>query len=124
MKYNIIMSIGWLFGTKKEDIKKKSYEIVDSMVSLLNFVMIEMVRIPFAPQTMMLTPLLLYCTVKFEKRFIMKWYSKPRRPWKAQKAGFVFSLFYFMSLIMVGLPVVVYFYYSETFPKNCDIQVR
>ena len=100
-----------------------NFEIVDSMVGRLNFAMIEMVRIPFAPQTIIVTPILLFLSVKLEKWITINLKNKPKRPWKAQKAGLVFTSFYMMSMVLIGLPVFFYFYYSHTFPKDCSIQV-
>jgi len=114
--------MGWAFKTPREEIEKEPFDIVESMVNLLNFAMIEMLRIAFAPQTLILTPVMLYIQVKVEKWVVYDLFTKPKRPWKAQKAGMVFSAFYFMSFIMVGVPVLIYFYQVKTFPKNCDIQ--
>lgn len=112
----------WIFKTPREEIEQESFDIVESMVNLLNFAMIEMLRIAFAPQTLILTPIFLYVQVKVEKWIVYKLFNKPKRPWKAQKAGMVFSTFYLMSFIMVGFPVLIYFYQSKTFPKDCNIQ--
>lgn len=109
---------------KKKEVERKRFGIVASMVNLLNFVMIEMLRVPFAPQTLVFTPVFLYLSLKIEGWVVLNYCNKPTRPWKAQKAGVVFTFFYFMSFMLVGLPVVIYFFVSKTFPKNCDIQVR
>ena len=115
--------ISFFTGKKTGEINRAEFDIVEFMVNLLNFIMIEMVRIPFAPQTLLFTPLFLYLSFKWEKSIVFLYMNKPKRPMKAQKAGFVFSLFYMMSFIMIGAPVVMYFLISKTFPKSCDIQV-
>lgn len=112
------------FTSKKvTEVARTEFDIVEFMVNLLNFVMIEMVKIPFAPQILLFTPLFLYISFKWEKSVVFLYMNKPKRPMKAQKAGFVFSLFYTMSFIMIGISVVLYFFISKTFPKSCDIQV-
>ena len=53
---------------------------------------------------------------------MMNYMHKAEKVWNAQQSGVIFTGFYLVTLILVGLPAAMYFLSSETFPKECDIQ--
>ena len=81
-----------------------------------------MLAFPFVPMIVIFVPIVSYLSFKLEVHNTLKHRCKPKRPWKAQKAGSVFSLLYLISTVFVGIPMVIFFLASHTFPKNCDIQ--
>ena len=81
-----------------------------------------MLAFPFVPMIVIFVPIVLFLSFKAEKHNTLKHRCKPHRPWKAQRAGSVFSLLYLISIVTIGLPMAIFFLATHTFPKNCDIQ--
>jgi len=48
--------------------------------------------------------------------------SKAEKVWNAAQSGVIFTGFYLVTLILVGLPAAMYFLSTKTFPKECSIQ--
>jgi len=67
-------------------------------------------------------PLMLALKITFQKRVLLLLYSKPKKPWKAQKAGAVFTLFYISSVLVVAWPAILFFLSSRSFAKTCSVQ--
>ena len=61
-------------------------------------------------------------SIRFEVYCYSEYYAKPKRPWKAEKAGALFILYYFVSVITLLVLPVLYFMNTTTFAKDCDIQ--
>lgn len=59
---------------------------------------------------------------RFEVYCYSEYYAKPKRPWKAAKAGALFIKYYFVSVIILLVLPVLYFMNTLTFAKSCDIQ--
>lgn len=86
-------------------------------------VCLAMLMFPFAPLALIIVPLLFFLLLKWEKFVMLHLYRIPKRPWKAQKAGEVFSFFYLVSFFLVGIPSSAFFLSVTTFAKSCSIQV-
>lgn len=118
------MYVLYVIILRKKDYKKTEFDIATFMVDLLNFAIIQLMLFPFAPLTMIFTPALIAITVLWQRKVLLGLYAKPLRPWKAEKAGTAFTLFYLFSLLLVAFPVAIFFFSVETFPKSCSIQVK
>lgn len=101
---------------------KGEFEIASSMVTMLNFMGMILLSFPFAPLTMFLVPVYIAINIKFGSFVYLNLYSKPKKPWKAHKAGFIFTIYYCAVIILLGISTSVFFLTSRTFPKSCDIQ--
>ena len=101
---------------------KEEFAIAKRIVETLNLISVVFLSFPYAPLSLIFLPFLLYSTLKWEKYTTLKFQSKPRRPWKAQKAGSVFTMFYLISLISIGIPSGIFFLATSTFPKACSLQ--
>ena len=101
---------------------KEEFAIAQRIVETLNLISVVFLSFPYAPLSLVFLPFFLYITLKWEKYTTLRFQSKPKRPWKAQKAGTVFTMFYLISLFLIGIPSVIFFLATKTFPKNCDIQ--
>ena len=53
---------------------------------------------------------------------MLSYNGRPKKTWKAQNSGVIFTSFYLCTLMIIGLPAIFYFLSTKTFPKNCDIQ--
>ena len=112
-----------LFYVLNKPLRKVPFDIVGLIVDLNGFVGQILLAIPFVPLVSLLTPIIIYFNVLFQYYAFMWFYRKPERPWKAQKAGAVFTYFYLITVLLLGCSATVYFLTSPTFPKSCDIQV-
>ena len=101
---------------------KTEFNVADAMVKKFSFLGLVYVSFPFAPLSMIFVPIYLFITFKFEKYTIKKYYTKPKRPFKGQKAAFLYAIFYLLTYILVGLSVSGYFLTTKTLSKNCNIQ--
>ena len=101
---------------------KEEFAIAQRIVETLNLISVVFLSFPYAPLSLIFLPFLLYGTLKWEKYTTLRFQSKPRRPWKAQKAGSVFTMFYLISLLSIGIPSGIFFLATSTFPKSCTLQ--
>ena len=53
---------------------------------------------------------------------MIKYYQKPKRNWNAEKAELTFTRFYVSSLMILGIPVLLFFLTSRSMPKICEYQ--
>lgn len=106
----------------RQPYSKPQFLVADHMVKRLGFCGLAFASLAFCPFTLIFQPLFIGLAFKLNKNVIKYLYSKPKRPWKGQKAGLVYTSFYFVSWVLVGLSVVCYFLTSKTFPKDCNIQ--
>ena len=113
-----------MFRTKEGDnvVVKKEFSIADNMVAMFYTAGLHLLLFPFAPLSIVFMPLMLASKIKFEKEIMIPLYAKPKKPWKAQKAGAVFTLFYMCTIIVISLPAAGFFLLTESFPKECSIQ--
>lgn len=102
--------------------EKTAFDIASSIISMLYLATIAMLIFPYAPITIIIVPIMLAILIKWEKWVLLHFYRAPKRPWKAQKAGVVFSIFYLVSFFVVGFPSSTFFFSIATFPKSCEIQ--
>ena len=102
--------------------EKTEFSIASSIVSMLYLATISMLIFPYAPITIIIVPLMLFILLKWEKYIMLHLYRSPKRPWKAQKAGEVFSIFYLLSFFLVGIPSSTFFFSVSSFAKDCGIQ--
>ena len=77
---------------------------------------------PFSPLSMIITPFMIAATIKFERFCILKYYQKPKEQWKSQKAIFLFTYLYMLTVLLFGMGISLYFLNTETLPKSCSIQ--
>ena len=61
-------------------------------------------------------------TTRWEIYCYSEYYAKPKRPWKAQKAGATFILYYFVTVFVLLVLPVLYFMNTTTFSKDCLLQ--
>jgi hypothetical protein len=104
--------------------QKFEFQVAPSLVKKLYFMGLVFMTLPFTPFLLIFVPLLLFVGFKVEKLVLKRLYQKPLRPWKGQKAGFIYTLFYLISFVFIGITVNVYFLTSKTFVKSCSIQDR
>ena len=102
--------------------EKTEFNIASSIVSMLYLATISMLIFPYAPITIVIVPIMLFILLKWEKYVMLHLYRSPKRPWKAQKAGEVFSIFYLLSFFLVGIPSSTFFFSVSSFAKDCSIQ--
>lgn len=102
--------------------KRKEFEIADNIVSVLSLMGLFLVSFPFAPAALLFAPIFIFVKVKFEMLLYLTFYRKPRKPWKAQKAGKFFSYYYLATVLILSTGSSLYFLSSKTFAKSCDIQ--
>lgn len=107
---------------RKKEYVKDEFDVADKMVGRLNFMGLIFASFPFCPMTLIFMPWFLIVGFKFEKNVVKYLYVKPERPWQGQKAGLVYSLFYLISFILVGVSVCAYFFSTKTFAKQCSLQ--
>ena len=107
---------------RKIDYVKPEFDVASAMVQVFSFVSVLMLITPFSALFVMAAPIYISITIKWQAFWLLRSYAKPQRPWKAQKCSSVFSAFYLMTLLLIGIPSSVYLLVSRTFPKSCDIQ--
>ncbi len=98
------------------------FEVEPAMINLFNGMSLVMITFPFAPTAMIFLPFAIYISVKVEVYCMINYNQKPERTWKAHQSGVIFTSFYLTTLVVIGLPISIYFLSTENFPKNCDIQ--
>eukprot|EP01038_Epipyxis_sp_PR26KG_P004315 gene4315-6113_t len=101
---------------------KPEFLVPESMVSKFSFIGFLFMSIPIAPLSLLFAPFYLFSSFYIEKYAILNYYSKPKRPWKSQKAELMFSFFYLATFIILGVSSIVYFLTTKTLPKSCDMQ--
>jgi hypothetical protein len=114
----------WFARLRRKEYVKDEFDVADSMVKQMNFMGLVFASFPFCPMTLIFMPWFLIVGFKFEKNVMKYFYVKPKRPWQGQKTGLVYSSFYLISFVLVGLSVCAYFFSTKTFAKNCSIQDR
>jgi hypothetical protein len=101
---------------------KQEFIVAPMMIQKLNFLGLSFLALPFAPALYIFLPFLMFTSFKLEKMILKHYYYKPLRPWKGQKAGFLFTSLYLSTFIFIGLSVSSYFFISNSFVKSCDMQ--
>jgi hypothetical protein len=101
---------------------KTEFNIADAMVKKFSFLGLVFVAFPFAPLAMAFVPVYLFLAFKWEKYVIKRYYAKPKRPFKGQKAALLYAVFYLLTYILVGITVSGYFLTTKSMAKDCDIQ--
>eukprot|EP01041_Mallomonas_annulata_P002214 gene2214-4302_t len=101
---------------------KAEFEIAPNIVSVLYFCGINLLLFPFAPLSILFMPVMLACKIYIEKLLLVRYYTKPKKPWKAQKAGTVFTSFFICTVILLAIPMTMFILGSANFAKSCDIQ--
>jgi hypothetical protein len=74
-----------------------------------------MVTLPFAPLSVLITPLVWYTNFKIEKWIIINYYTKPKKEIRGGKSGTIFAAFYLASVLVISLPCVYFFLMRNTF---------
>ena len=107
---------------KTSVIKAEPFEIEPSMINLFSYMSLVMITFPFAPLSLIFMPLAFFIKIKWEVWVMLRYNARPKKTWKAQNSGVIFTSFYLCTLMVIGLPAIFYFLSTNTFPKNCDIQ--
>lgn len=102
--------------------EKGEFDVPNEMVKKFSMLGLVFMLIPFAPLAMTLVPIGLYIDLKWQVFFTKRLYTKPKRPWKAQKASLIFSAFYSFTYAILGISSLIFFFSTKTFPKDCAIQ--
>ena len=111
-----------IFECLGKDFEPFPFEVEPAMINLFNNMSLVMITFPFAPQAMVFLPISIYISVKVEVFAICTFNGKPERTWKAHQSGVIFTSFYLLTLVLIGLPTAVYFLSCTSFPKDCLIQ--
>ena len=101
---------------------KPEFDAAAAVVSLFSFLSMILLSLPFAPLSLFFAPVCFFIRFQWQYLFTKHWYAKPVKPWKEQRASFVFTMFYMISLVVICLPTSIFFLNSPTFPKACTIQ--
>ena len=102
--------------------KLDPFEIEPAMINLFNTMSLVMIAFPFSQLCVILAPLMVYINIKWECYVMLYWHQRPTKSWKHQKSGVIFTTFYLVTLFLIGIPAVMYFLSTKSFPKDCDIQ--
>lgn len=114
------MALAYIQGYAYE---KDEFKVALNMVQLFSFLGLVFLLIPFSPLAIGLLPFMLYISIKWEAHWMVELYAKPKKPWKAQKAAFIYTVFYGCTYVLLGLTSMAKFLSTRTFPKDCDAQV-
>jgi hypothetical protein len=101
---------------------KPEFDLAPSILSHIFSAGLFLITFPFSPLSMILSPILLSISIKWERYFYMNFYTKPKNPWKAQKAGIIFTRLYLLTVLSIGITSTIFFLNVQTFPKSCNIQ--
>lgn len=115
----ISIVIGWV---RQKDPVKTEFDVINSAMSVINSSGLAMLAFPFAPLSMLLVPIFLATSYKWNVLIVNRCYSKPKKPWKSSKAGIVFTRLYLFSVLLIAIPSCSFFLSSARFPKNCFMQ--
>lgn len=109
----------WVRGKPWE---RSEFQVAEQMVKLLSFLGIVFLNLSFAPLSMVFVPFCVYFGTKWEIFWVNKLYSKPKRSWRAHRAAIIYSFFFFVTFLLVGVSTSGYFMYCRTLSKSCEIQ--
>jgi len=101
---------------------KSEFDVAGKTVSLLYFQGVIFATLPWLPLTTPIILLLFYINFKFDNFFLHHYEKKPEKPWKAQDSGLFYIKFYLNTLLIIGFVSIYFFFSTESFPKNCEIQ--
>lgn len=111
-----------LSSIRRKVVVKPEFEVAKSMVSLLYFQALILACFPLFPMSPIFVTMFMVVSFKLEKKILMRYQSKPKKPWRAQDAGAFFVKFYFATYLLVGATMTVITLTTTTFPKYCSIQ--
>jgi hypothetical protein len=109
----------WLL---KQEAKKPEFSLPPTMLSNIFSSALLLMSFPFSPLSLIISPILLSISIKWEKFVMLRFFSKPSDPIQAQKAGLIFTRLYLLTILIIGIPCTLFFLNTTTFPKNCEIQ--
>ena len=101
---------------------KAEFQVPEQMVKLLSYIGIIFITFPFAPLSIIFVPIGAFINFKWDKFWVKRLYSKPKRPWKTYRAALVYIFFFLMTFAILGLTISGYFMYTQTLAKSCSIQ--
>lgn len=107
---------------KKPIIKNDPFEIEPAMINLFSYMSLVMITFPFAPLAMVFLPVAFFIKIKWEVWVMLTYQARPKKTWQAQKSGLIFTSFYMATLTIIGMPAMIFFLSTNTFPKECSIQ--
>ena len=101
---------------------KVEIDVQQSILTNISSAGVAMIVFVFSPLSMLLLPLLKAINIYYEKIVMIKYYQKPKRNWNAEKAELTFTRFYVFSILLLGIPVLLFFVTSRSMSKDCGIQ--
>ena len=101
---------------------KPEFDVASNMISIFGLFTLIFLSYPFAPLSLLFTPIYFFIWFWTQYFCVTRFYSKPVKPWKAQKAATVFTSLYLVTFLLICVPTSIFFLLSSTFPKSCDIQ--
>lgn len=107
---------------KKKPFKGSEFNVALKTISLLYFMQLCLLSLPFLPFNGVLIPVLLLINFRCEKWVLFWAQSKPRKNWSATDAGAFFIQFYLIS-ILIGFVFLHAVLATYTLPKLCSVQV-
>jgi hypothetical protein len=102
--------------------KKFEFDTAASMVSILYFAGLLIMTMPFTPLSMVFAPFMMALRFKWESWVSFMYLSKPKKPWQVHAAGRTFTVFYLLTIVVIGVSSAFFFLGTQTFAKSCDIQ--
>jgi hypothetical protein len=102
--------------------KKVEFDTAASMVSILYFAGLLIMTMPFTPLSMVFAPFMMALRFKWESWISFTYLSKPQKPWQVHAAGRTFTVFYLLTIVVIGVSSAFFFLGTQTFAKSCDIQ--
>ncbi|KAJ1437470.1 hypothetical protein B484DRAFT_477389 [Ochromonadaceae sp. CCMP2298] len=115
LKRGLYWLLGWPWA-------REEFKVAEAVVKKLGFLGLVFVSIPFAPLSIVFVPPYLFLSFKAEKFCIKHLYSRPKRPFRGSQAALLYSVFYLLTYLLVGVTVSTYFFTTKTMAKSCDIQ--
>ena len=111
--------ISWIMGS---ELSKTEFDLPPMILTGIFSAGLALMSWPFSPLSMIITPFMTAATIKFERYCILHFYNKPKEQWKSQKAIYLFTYLYMLTVILFGVGFTLFFLNTETLPKSCDIQ--
>jgi len=111
----------WVMGS---ELAKVDFDLPPMILTGIFSAGLALMSWPFSPLSMIICPLMTAATIKFERYCILKFYNKPKEQWKSQKAIYLFTYLYMLTVMLFGVGFTLFFLNAENLPKSCDVQDR
>ena len=101
---------------------KAEVDVQQALLTNITSAGVAMVVFVFCPLSLLFMPMLKAISIYIERYLLIAFYQKPKENWSAQKAEITFTRFYVVNILLLGVPMAVFFLTSKSMPKVCDIQ--